>query len=134
MVAVGPDVTRFRVGDRVAGIFFEQWLEGPPSAAALASDRGGNPGGMLSEFIVSHEDGLVAIPEHLSYEEAATLPTIMKGELADEAPAGIRFETSRDAAARAMSQKLEQEEARAEERRVGEECWQRCRSRWSPKH
>ncbi|MCU0989994.1 MAG: NAD(P)-dependent alcohol dehydrogenase [Xanthomonadales bacterium] len=74
VVAVGPDVTRFRVGDRVAGIFFEKWIAGPPSADALASDRGGNPGGMLSEIIVSHEDGLVAIPEHLSYEEAATLP------------------------------------------------------------
>jgi NADPH:quinone reductase-like Zn-dependent oxidoreductase len=29
---------------------------------------------MLSEVIVSHEDGLVAIPAHLTYEEAATLP------------------------------------------------------------
>jgi NADPH:quinone reductase-like Zn-dependent oxidoreductase len=74
VIAVGSHVTRFRVGDRVAGIFFERWIEGPPSADALESDRGGNPGGMLSEIIVAHEDGLVAIPEHLSYEEAATLP------------------------------------------------------------
>lgn len=74
VIAVGSQVTRFSVGDRVAGIFFERWIEGPPSAAALESDRGGNPGGMLSEIIVAHEDGLVAIPEHLSYEEAATLP------------------------------------------------------------
>jgi NADPH:quinone reductase-like Zn-dependent oxidoreductase len=74
VIAVGPGVTRFAVGDRVAGIFFERWIEGPPSADALASDRGGNAGGMLSEVIVTHEDGLVAIPEHLSYEEAATLP------------------------------------------------------------
>jgi NADPH:quinone reductase-like Zn-dependent oxidoreductase len=74
VVAVGQDVTRFRIGDRVAGIFFAQWIEGPPSAEALASDRGGNPAGMLSEFIVSHEDGLVSFPQHLSYEEAATLP------------------------------------------------------------
>jgi NADPH:quinone reductase-like Zn-dependent oxidoreductase len=74
VIAVGPGVTRFAVGDRVAGIFFERWLAGPPSADALASDRGGNAGGMLSEVIVSHEDGLVAIPPHLSYEEAATLP------------------------------------------------------------
>jgi len=74
VIAVGDDVTRFKIGDRVAGIFFESWIEGPPSAGSLASDRGGNAGGMLSEVIVTHEDGLVAIPGHLSYEEAATLP------------------------------------------------------------
>jgi NADPH:quinone reductase-like Zn-dependent oxidoreductase len=74
VIAAGPGVTRFEVGDRVAGIFFERWIAGPPSPDALASDRGGNAGGMLSEVIVTHEDGLVRVPEHLSYEEAATLP------------------------------------------------------------
>ena len=74
VIAVGDDVTRFRTGQRVAGIFFERWIDGPPSEDALASDRGGNAGGMLSEVIVTHEDALVEIPEHLSFEEAATLP------------------------------------------------------------
>jgi NADPH:quinone reductase-like Zn-dependent oxidoreductase len=74
VIAVGDEVTRFKVGDRVAGIFFERWVDGPPSPEILASARGGSPGGMLSEVIVSHEDGLVTIPQHLSYEEAATLP------------------------------------------------------------
>lgn len=74
VIAVGKDVTGFKVGDRVAGIFFEKWTQGAASEEALLSDRGGNAGGMLSEVIVTHEDGLVSIPEHLSYEEAATLP------------------------------------------------------------
>lgn len=74
IVAVGADVTRFEVGDRVAGIFFERWIEGTPTADTFASARGGGAGGMLSEYIVSHENGLVEIPAHLSYEEAATLP------------------------------------------------------------
>ena len=74
VIATGEGVTRFEVGDRVAGIFFEQWIDGPPSEASLLTDRGGNAGGMLSEIIVSHEDALVALPDHLSWEEAATLP------------------------------------------------------------
>ena len=74
VIAVGKDVTRFQAGDRVAGIFFEEWIDGPPSPQALVSDRGGNQGGMLSEVIVTNQAGLVTIPEHLSYEEAATLP------------------------------------------------------------
>jgi NADPH:quinone reductase-like Zn-dependent oxidoreductase len=74
VIAVGKGVTRFDVGDRVAGIFFAEWIDGPPSETSLLTDRGGNDGGMLSEVIVSHEDGLVRIPDHLSWEEAATLP------------------------------------------------------------
>jgi len=74
VIAVGSGVTRFKAGDRVAGIFFEDWLDGPPTAAALATARGGNDGGMLSEVVVTDAEGLVSIPNHLTYEEAATLP------------------------------------------------------------
>lgn len=74
IIAVGPGVTRFQVGDRVAGIFFEEWIDGDRSAEINASARGGNAGGMLSEVIVSDERSLVPIPAHLTYEEAAALP------------------------------------------------------------
>jgi NADPH:quinone reductase-like Zn-dependent oxidoreductase len=74
VVEVGSDVTRFAVGDRVAGIFFENWIAGERNSSTAASARGGSTGGLLSEIIVSDAESLVAVPEHLSFEEAATLP------------------------------------------------------------
>lgn len=74
VLQVGPGVTRFKVGDRVAATFFARWNEGRRTADVAASARGGGVDGMLSEVVVSHEDGLVKIPDHLTFEEAATLP------------------------------------------------------------
>jgi NADPH:quinone reductase-like Zn-dependent oxidoreductase len=72
--SVGPDVTRVRVGDRVAGTFFQSWTRGKFLAAHHDSALGGALPGMLSEYVVLNEDGLVKIPGYLSYEEAACLP------------------------------------------------------------
>ena len=74
VVAVGPGVTRFAAGDRVAGCFFRDWPDGGISAAAMASALGGPLDGVLAEHAVLAEWGAVAIPAHLSYTEAATLP------------------------------------------------------------
>ena len=75
VVAVGTGATRFRVGDRVAGIFFARWIDGHRSADTMASARGGaGMDGMLSEFVAGDENGFVKIPDYLSFEEAATLP------------------------------------------------------------
>lgn len=74
VIDVGPGVTRFKRGDRVATTFFEKWNGGAPTVAGITSARGGDRAGVLAEIIATHEDGLVRIPEHLSFEEAATLP------------------------------------------------------------
>src|SRR5438093_3713 len=74
VAAVGAGVTRVKVGDRVAGIFMQAWLDGELSEAKARSALGGATGGVLSESVVLHENGLVQIPPHLSFEEAATLP------------------------------------------------------------
>jgi NADPH:quinone reductase-like Zn-dependent oxidoreductase len=74
VVAVGPGVTQWKPGDRVAGIFMQNWIDGPPSPDKVKGALGGDIDGMLAEYVVLGENGLVAIPEHLSYQEASTLP------------------------------------------------------------
>jgi NADPH:quinone reductase-like Zn-dependent oxidoreductase len=74
VVEVGPGVTRVKVGDRVAGCFFQRWLAGPPQADTHASALGGGIDGMLREYAALEEDGVVRLPPHLSFEEGAALP------------------------------------------------------------
>lgn len=75
VVEVGGEVSRWKAGDRVCPIFTQDWLEGPPTARKNRTALGGGDfDGVLREFGAFDERGLIAIPEHLSYEEAATLP------------------------------------------------------------
>ena len=74
VVAVGAGVTLWKPGDRVAGIFMQNWLDGPLTAAKSRGALGGDIDGMLADYVVLQETGLVPIPEHLSFQEAATLP------------------------------------------------------------
>ncbi|MDQ2835516.1 MAG: NAD(P)-dependent alcohol dehydrogenase [Acidobacteriota bacterium] len=74
VVAVGEGVTRVQTGDRVCGIFMQRWLDGPLSADKTKQALGGDTDGMLTEYALLHQDGVIRFPGHLSYEEAATLP------------------------------------------------------------
>ncbi len=73
VIAVGERVTRAVVGDRVTASIFPRWIDGS-FALEVAAQLGGSLDGMLTEYTLLDEEAIVHIPDHLSYEEAATLP------------------------------------------------------------
>jgi NADPH:quinone reductase-like Zn-dependent oxidoreductase len=73
VVAVGENVTRAKVGDRIAAAIFPHWIDGP-FGLEYSAQLGGSLDGMLTEYALLAEDAAVHIPDHLSFEEAATLP------------------------------------------------------------
>jgi NADPH:quinone reductase-like Zn-dependent oxidoreductase len=74
VVEVGSEVTRFKAGDRVVGTFFQTWHSGEIPQDASKNSLGGNRDGVLAEYIVLPENGAIRFPDHLSFQEAATLP------------------------------------------------------------
>jgi NADPH:quinone reductase-like Zn-dependent oxidoreductase len=74
VVEIGPDVSRVTIGDRVAGLFMQSWLGGEIEPYHVDSSRGGAIDGVLAEYVLFNADGVVALPDHLSFEEGATLP------------------------------------------------------------
>lgn len=74
VVAVGSDVSAFKIGDRVVAPFFLDWKDGPPSPAAAASALGGPIDGTLTTHALFPQHTLAAIPATLTFEEAATFP------------------------------------------------------------
>jgi NADPH:quinone reductase-like Zn-dependent oxidoreductase len=74
VAVTGAGVTRFKPGDRVAANFMAAWVGGQIDEACAHSALGGEINGMLAQEVVLPEHSLVHIPEHLSFEEAATLP------------------------------------------------------------
>lgn len=74
VVEVGPGVSEFAPGDRVASCFFRDWVGGAPREAVLGSALGGGLDGTLAEHVVLPERGWVRAPANLDFDEAACLP------------------------------------------------------------
>lgn len=74
VVETGEGCSRFREGDRVAGIFMPDWQDGAPAPAKVNAALGGTAEGMLREYAVLPETAAVRLPEGYSWEEGACLP------------------------------------------------------------
>lgn len=72
--AVGAGVTQWSVGDRVTGLFFRNWLGGPPNADIGLGLGSLDEDGMLAEYVVLPADRVARVPQSLDDAGAATLP------------------------------------------------------------
>jgi NADPH:quinone reductase-like Zn-dependent oxidoreductase len=75
VIEVGSAVDRFRIGDRVASAQMPDWTAGPFRPENGHSALGGGVDGVLARYFKGNQRGFVKIPDALSFEEAATLPT-----------------------------------------------------------
>ena len=75
VAAAGSGVSRVKMGDRVAPIFYPNWLDGRVASEKMGSPLGGAiADGVLAEYTMFDDTSLVHVPGHLTDEEAATLP------------------------------------------------------------
>ena len=74
IVALGEGVSDFAMGDRVAGLFFQNWIDGPPSPGVGPALGAAGAPGMLQDLVALPAHGVVRIADSLSFEQAACLP------------------------------------------------------------
>lgn len=76
ITGVGDGVTKWKVGDRVMPIFAQRWFDGDSSEEKRRTSLGAGADweGVLREYGTFSQESVVRVPEHLSYEEASTLP------------------------------------------------------------
>ena len=74
VVALGPNVTRLKVGDRVITHYCTRWIDGAPTTKESLYTLGNTIPGALAEYLVLTEDALAIAPAYLTNDEAAALP------------------------------------------------------------
>jgi len=75
VVELGRAVDRFELGDRVSCAQMPAWTAGAFKPEHSRSALGSAVDGVLARYFCGHQCGFVKIPDSLSFEEAATLPT-----------------------------------------------------------
>ncbi|OSD00032.1 NAD-P-binding protein [Trametes coccinea BRFM310] len=74
IIALGDEVKGWKVGERVSSNFAVDHIYGDVTEEIKATGLGAPIDGVLTEYKIVPAHALVRIPEHLSYEEASTLP------------------------------------------------------------
>ncbi|UZW57081.1 NAD(P)-dependent alcohol dehydrogenase [Sphingobium sp. JS3065] len=73
VLEVGSDVRDIAIGDRVVAVMLPRWVDGPPVQAYLTDALGGSLHGTLRQEAILSGDGVLRLPDHLSFEEGAAL-------------------------------------------------------------
>ncbi|KAF7543656.1 hypothetical protein G7Z17_g10564 [Cylindrodendrum hubeiense] len=73
VLAVGKNVKRFKTGDKVITLFNQGHIGGSLNSVTAKTGLGGAIDGTLRSVASFDEQGLVHMPSHLSFTEAATL-------------------------------------------------------------
>jgi len=74
IIAIGEGVEQWQVGDKVMSAFFQNWFDGRATLPAVMSALGAGGPGVLGKYVLLSENGVIAMPEGWSYEDAACLP------------------------------------------------------------
>lgn len=72
--AVGEDVSRWAIGDRVMSLFFPNWQSGTPELSSLLGVPGDHADGFAADYVCVPETALTRMPDGLDFAQAATLP------------------------------------------------------------
>ena len=72
--AVGEEVERVRVGDRVTSHFVSGWIDGPFRGEYVGTTLGLPKAGLAAEQVVLPAEAVVPVPEGYDFAQAATLP------------------------------------------------------------
>lgn len=75
VVAVGNDVTEFKVGDHVVSTFFPTWLDGEPLVEGFATTPGDGVDGYAREVVTASINAFTHTPKDWSHVESSTLTT-----------------------------------------------------------